>query len=58
MIPFRQGQEIPRTVVDIRDGSVGLQWSDQRDRLVFEVGKDERTKLRVLRGGKEILKSK
>ena len=25
MIPLRQGQEIPRTVVDVRDGSVGLQ---------------------------------
>jgi len=58
MIPMRKGQEIPRTFVDTLNNSVELRWSDQTDRLVFEVGKDERTRVRVMRGGKEILKSK
>ncbi len=58
MIPLRQGQEIPQTIVDAVHESVELNWSDQTDRLTFQRGKDQRTRVRVTRDGKEILKSK
>jgi hypothetical protein len=58
MIPFRMGQALPQTAVDAASGAVSLRWSDQADRLLFEVGEDERTRLRVLRDEEEILRSK
>jgi len=58
MIPFRVGQALPETAVEADTGTVELRWPDQADRLLFEVGSDERTRLRVLRDEKEILRSK
>jgi len=58
MIPFRMGQALPQTVVDAVTGAVELRWDDQADRLAFEVGGDGRTRLRLTRGKKEILRSK
>ncbi|UCD49760.1 MAG: hypothetical protein JSW27_19785 [Phycisphaerales bacterium] len=58
MIPFRWGQALPQTVVDTASGAAELRWSDQADQLLFEIGSDERTRLRVLRDEEEILRSK
>ena len=58
MIPFRMGQTLPRTAVEVGTGLVELRWNDQTDRLSFDVGRDERTRLRVLRDEAEILRSK
>ena len=58
MIPFRMGQTPPRTNVEAATGAVALRWEDQADRLEFELGREGRTRLRVLRDGDEILRSK
>jgi hypothetical protein len=58
MIPFRMGQALPETTVNADTGAVELRWADQADRLLFEVGSDERTRLRVQRDEEEILRSK
>jgi len=58
MIPFRKGQALPQTVMETGTGAVELRWDDQTDRLEFEVRGDERTRLRVVRDGEEILRSK
>jgi hypothetical protein len=58
LIPFHMGEALPKTVAGGGAGAVGLQWADQADRLLFEVGEDQRTRVCVLRDGKEILRSK
>ena len=58
MIPFRMGQALPETAVDPAGGGAELRWSDQADQLLFEIGSDERTRLRVMRDDEEILRSK
>ncbi len=58
LVPFRMGEEVPRIDVDSYTGNVAITWSDQSDELEFEVGKDDRTRLKVSRGGEEILQSK
>ncbi len=58
LIPFRSGAEVPRTTVDDEAGIVTVRWRDQTDNLEFMVGRDHRTRISVLRDGKEILKSK
>lgn len=58
MVPFRMGEELPRINVDAKTGTTRLEWTDQLDELEFEVGKDNRTRLRVSRGKEEILRSK
>lgn len=58
LIPYRWGAEVPRTAVDEETGTVTIRWRDQVDTLEFEVGKDNRTRIKVLRDGKEILQSK
>lgn len=58
LIPFRMGDALPQTVAGGGAGAVGLRWDDQADRLLFEVGDDQRTRICILRDGKEILRSK
>ncbi|MBN1359974.1 MAG: hypothetical protein JW993_05250 [Sedimentisphaerales bacterium] len=58
LIPFRWGAEIPTIVADEEAGTVTLKWRDQTDTLEFTGGRDSRTRISVLRDGKEILKSK
>ncbi len=58
MVPFRMGEALPRVSVDASTGSVRIRWTDQIDELQFEVAKDNRTRLRVLRDGEEMLQSR
>ncbi len=58
LVPFRMGEEVPRIDVDAYTGNVEITWSDQSDELEFEVGKDNRTRLKVSRDDEEILQSK
>jgi hypothetical protein len=58
MIPFRMGEELPTIRVDPDTEAVRLEWPDQQDELQFDVAKDNRTRLRVLRDGREILRSR
>jgi hypothetical protein len=58
MVPFRMGEALPRVSVDAYTGAARLEWADQIDELQFEVPKDNRTRLRVLRDGEEILQSR
>jgi len=58
IVPFRMGDEVPAVSVDADTGTARLEWSDQIDELQFDVPRDNRTRLRVLRDGEEILQSK
>ncbi|MDI6449459.1 hypothetical protein [Anaerobaca lacustris] len=58
LVPFRMGEDLPAISVDASTGTARLEWADQQDELQFEVAKDNRTRLRVLRDGEEILRSR
>ncbi len=58
MVPFRMGEHFPRITVDDSTGTVRVEWGDQVDEVRFDVAKDNRTRVSVLRGGEEILQSK
>lgn len=58
MVPFRMGEAVPTVSVNAYTGSARLEWTDQIDELQFEVAKDNRTRLKVLRYGEEILQSR
>ncbi len=58
LVPFRWGAEIPTISVDEATGTVTVHWRDQTDMLEFAEGTDKRTRVSVLRNGKEVLRSK
>ena len=58
MVPFRMGEAMSTVSVNAYTGSARLEWTDQIDELQFEVSKDNRTRLKVLRYGEEILQSR
>lgn len=58
LVPFRMGEDLPSVSVDADTGTARLEWSDQIDELQFDVPRDNRTRLRVLRDGEEILRSR
>ncbi len=58
MVPFRMGEHFPRITVDASTGTARVEWGDQVDEVRFDVAKDNRTRVSVLRGGEEILQSK
>ncbi len=57
-IPFRMGEALPVTLVDSETAAIELQWEEQIDRLSFEIGDDQRTRVRIRRDGDEILRSR
>jgi len=57
LIPFRIGDEIPEIRWDPEKNRTTIAWKDQKDSIDFQVA-DDRTRVRVLRDGKEILEGK
>jgi hypothetical protein len=58
LIPFRWGAEVPRCTVDETTGNVTVKWRDQADTLEFAVARDNRTRVSVVRDGKEVVRSR
>jgi len=56
LIPFRAGE--PRPEISMADGNAVVTQAGQRDEIKFVPAENQRTRVRVARGGKEILESK
>ena len=58
LIPFRYGESLPKVVYDSAANTASIQWKDQTDQITFVAGDDNRTRVRVMREGKQVLESK
>jgi hypothetical protein len=55
MIPMKNGDPMPEISYDRAKDKATVKWPDQTDVLHFETVKNNRTAVRVMRGGKAVV---
>ena len=55
LYPYHAGQEQPRTIWNADHTAVSVEWSNQKDEVTFSKGTDRRTRIKIARGGKDIV---
>ena len=56
LVPHRTGDALPTTTWSADRTTVTIAWADQRDEVTFTPGKDGRSRLRIARDGKDLLR--
>lgn len=55
LFPYRDGQPLPKTSWSDNHLTLTVAWPDQSDQITFSPGADGRTRLKIVRGGNELI---
>ena len=54
LFPYREGEQQPKTAWNADHTQLVVEWSDQKDAVAFAKPADGRTRIKVIRAGKEV----